>query len=1382
MPSKEENMTKTKSLCSTVISLLLALAMIVAFIPVISLRAEAADPPLSPLRADNYLYGDGWTWDGQTLRFFGSRSFDTEYTRFDITSTKNGGAAVIDIASSITVDLSSCNSFVASDVPLKITGAGTITVEWSSILFSSSGSIEYSGGAIISGAGASIGPTIFYCGADLTITQGYINIENAAICAKDSINIRNSYAIIGQFNSSNYDPGNFTLEINIDKSYVDASSLYISTSANITTPKYMLADSVLCSKADSSEFTKDGNPYFGSIKDSVVYLPEMKNIDWLGTDALSGLDAKKPVSTGGYVFCNEVLTDANRINNYYLKGSSTSDGKFSGVFFDPDQKLTRDLCLTGMKITGGNLFNCLGALSVQNLTAENATIAVISNTSDKNIALYNTNSSGYSFSSCTIAGVNAGTVNSDLIIDGYNSNKCNVYSNTTNSLQAYYTKAATSANNYYAPNGTAGFHSNCDSINANITANCIASKDIPFVAHGNVYAGSLDTSNGSMIFDGSGAYEVNIKSSDSGVEFDNSLIYVHEKNGSDWSYTEIKPDENGSIKYTGSNEIYAGGMVLNPIAGNPVFSGDPMEVSKGNPGTIKVPLTYPFSKDTLDLDIILHDEDGQYDLNWSDIGVTLKILNTGGEKELTLSLEANSSAKAGSYFFYFNINKQRIKAGNTSEIFFKVTINYAKVSFPHYFTNFNYDSSKRYYTISAEYNGTPLVKQGTGLDFYYLVPVDEYFDITLIPEAGYELNIFYGSLQNYIPNSPNGTYHLYADGDITMEMYLTEIAGYTGYYTLDLSPELQKSLADGEINSVTVKYSDGTEKTFDSTSGDHSVKVLHDEKVTVSIDAAEGYSVAKINGADAAYDSKKDTYSTNITMTGHTTVSAEVYKSDELCTLELSILNISNPGDNVTVTPTPVNDKRSEYLVGTECEIVMTITDDKFIGTSEFNGVHIDACSLESDGCHYKVKLAEGANEFYIYYADISILRIPKPANGSVSFSGRLDGGRSHETLSDGTQVYNIGSWDDVTLTLTPDSGCRVKSAKLNGTEVAVNNNTCTFTMEQLVDWNFVAEFEKIPEDLCTVTVKSGANGTVTPGTQAYKSGTEVTLTVTPDNRYKVKSVTMDGKAVKLTDGKCTFTVTADCVFEAEFTKKTSGGSTGGRPRPSGSDYDAESLPILNGTERSWTEIASELGKLTVNSSVQIYLYVSTNVPADVIRIIADRKLHVEFIADSVKSWAVDGSRITAVSSADLSALPGNADRSALRGAFAVDVRVTGTSIPADLRLSLRSEFAGQFANVYKLDGNKLVFQGCAKVGKDGSVDISGVNTAGEYVVMACQFSDVCGDADNDGALTALDAAALLKQIVGISLCENPLMCDLNGDGTVNASDASAILKNIVGA
>jgi len=48
--------------------------------------------------------------------------------------------------------------------------------------------------------------------------------------------------------------------------------------------------------------------------------------------------------------------------------------------------------------------------------------------------------------------------------------------------------------------------------------------------------------------------------------------------------------------------------------------------------------------------------------------------------------------------------------------------------------------------------------------------------------------------------------------------------------------------------------------------------------------------------------------------------------------------------------------------------------------------------------------------------------------------------------------------------------------------------------------------------------------------------------------------------------------------------------------------------------------------------------------------------------------------------------------------------------------------------------------------------------------------------------LNALDAAAILKDIVSIANGKNPLMGDFNGDGIMNALDASAILKRIVGA
>ena len=64
---------------------------------------------------------------------------------------------------------------------------------------------------------------------------------------------------------------------------------------------------------------------------------------------------------------------------------------------------------------------------------------------------------------------------------------------------------------------------------------------------------------------------------------------------------------------------------------------------------------------------------------------------------------------------------------------------------------------------------------------------------------------------------------------------------------------------------------------------------------------------------------------------------------------------------------------------------------------------------------------------------------------------------------------------------------------------------------------------------------------------------------------------------------------------------------------------------------------------------------------------------------------------------------------------------------------------------------------------------------------MLCEFSDRPGDKDNDGVLNALDAVAVLKDIVGLESGKNPLMADFNGDGRVNSMDAAAILNRIVG-
>ena len=87
----------------------------------------------------------------------------------------------------------------------------------------------------------------------------------------------------------------------------------------------------------------------------------------------------------------------------------------------------------------------------------------------------------------------------------------------------------------------------------------------------------------------------------------------------------------------------------------------------------------------------------------------------------------------------------------------------------------------------------------------------------------------------------------------------------------------------------------------------------------------------------------------------------------------------------------------------------------------------------------------------------------------------------------------------------------------------------------------------------------------------------------------------------------------------------------------------------------------------------------------------------------------------------------------------------------------------------------------CAKLGADGKLFLPGVTEKGDYIEMLCEFRDLPGYMSNEGILNAVDASAILKDIVGLESGANPLMADFNGDGNVNAVDASSILKKIVG-
>ncbi len=453
---------------------------------------------------------------------------------------------------------------------------------------------------------------------------------------------------------------------------------------------------------------------------------------------------------------------------------------------------------------------------------------------------------------------------------------------------------------------------------------------------------------------------------------------------------------------------------------------------------------------------------------------------------------------------------------------------------------------------------------------------------------------------------------------------------------------------------------------------------------------------------------------------------------------------------------------------------------------------------VEANDIEFKDGTVEFEKEMNCSADYIDTVKISKQPRTDYEYREALD-------LSGGELTITYNSNDTETVSMTD---ARVSASGFYGANGEFPDNsevevTVTYTAEEGVydpaheggaqfSDTFTARIKDIPaldapvitpnggtfSNSCEVSITAQEGATIfytTDGTDPTADSNKYTAPFTITEDATVKAIAIKENA---RDSK---------IASAKFTKRSGGGSgsgsgSGSSGGGSGSRPTTSTNPTIGGSSKSWSDIAADLEKLANGSEVTIQLNGNTAVPVEVIKVIDNKDLKVHFIVDSSRGWFVNGAEITAPAVADFTFIrTASQKHDGLRGIEGMQFRTNNTGVPTGLEIAFKSEHAGKFANLYNSVDGKLVFVACAKLGVDGKLFLPGVTEKGDYIAMLCEFSDLQGDMSNDGILNAVDASAILKDIVGLESGANPLMADFNGDGNVNAVDASSILKKIVG-
>ncbi len=327
-----------------------------------------------------------------------------------------------------------------------------------------------------------------------------------------------------------------------------------------------------------------------------------------------------------------------------------------------------------------------------------------------------------------------------------------------------------------------------------------------------------------------------------------------------------------------------------------------------------------------------------------------------------------------------------------------------------------------------------------------------------------------------------------------------------------------------------------------------------------------------------------------------------------------------------------------------------------------------------------------------------------------------------------------------------------------------------------------------------TYTVATSWN----PADSTFAADTAYTVTavLTPISAYEFMSgasVTVNGAAATSIKPGDDGTLTVYFTFPKTGKKTASGGSVPKGTGRGNSTRDNSEVKPGTGNSQGWDEIVKEIQSAAVGSEIKITLNDGTVIPAEAVKALAERR--IKLIADSGfgRIWTIDCAGLDSGKALDLSTstvdvrIPEDSYKDIKCGG-SIQLRLSAELPGAALSIALRKELAGKNAALYRLNEST----GALELLQTSAIDSEGcfiaeITAPGKYfLAYDVEAAEIpagtagSGDINGDSVTNALDAALILKAVVGN--VELPLSAgDVNGDGVVNALDAQKILADIVG-